>query len=100
MMLQRRTRIYNGSDDDVPKSGVGIPIVVVVVSYPATTLTTARVRFCVSASHTKEDIDAVLEAVDEVGGILGLKMGKVPQRERWTLDECKRRAVELVEQGC
>src|SRR3954454_19859270 len=29
------------------------PIVVVVVGYPATALVTSRVRFCVSAAHTK-----------------------------------------------
>lgn len=31
------------------------PIVVVVVGYPATPLVSSRVRFCVSASHTKDD---------------------------------------------
>jgi len=31
-------------------------IIVVVVSYPATPLITSRARFCVSASHTKDDI--------------------------------------------
>lgn len=97
MMLQRRTRVY-GSESEVPKYGVGVPIVVVVVSYPATTLTTARVRFCMSASHTKEDVDTLLAAVNEVGAFLGLKPNG-NEKERWTVDECKRRAVELVEQG-
>jgi len=97
MMLQRRARVY-GSEATVSKFGVGVPIVVVVVSYPATTLTTARVRFCMSASHTKDDVDAVLEAVDEVGTFLGLKTsGSV--KDIWTVEECKRRAVELVERG-
>ena len=31
------------------------PIVTVVVGYPATPLVSSRVRFCVSASHTKDD---------------------------------------------
>jgi serine palmitoyltransferase len=69
------------------------PIVVVVVAYPATPLVTSRVRFCVSASHTKEDIDMVLRACDEVGGILDLKHGL---GERWEIDEVCKRAVELV----
>ncbi|KAF8749842.1 Serine palmitoyltransferase 2 [Rhizoctonia solani] len=43
------------------------PIVVVVVAYPATPLVTSRVRFCLSAAHTKEDIDEVLRACDEIG---------------------------------
>jgi len=69
------------------------PIVVVVVAYPATPLVTSRVRFCVSAAHTKEDIDMVLQACDEIGGILDLKHGL---GERWTIDEVCKRAVELV----
>ncbi|KAL0945989.1 hypothetical protein HGRIS_012267 [Hohenbuehelia grisea] len=71
------------------------PIVVVVVAYPATALVTSRVRFCVSAAHTKEDIDTVLRACDEVGDILDLKHG-IPKSERWTVDELVSRAVELV----
>ena len=49
-------------------------IVVVVVAYPATPLVSSRVRFCVSAAHTKEDIDRVLIACDYVGDVLGLKL--------------------------
>jgi serine palmitoyltransferase len=69
------------------------PIVVVVVGYPATALATARVRFCVSASHTKQDIDKVLTACDGVGDLLDLKHGV---GRRWPLKEIMLRAVELV----
>ncbi|KAG2108527.1 serine palmitoyltransferase 2 [Suillus discolor] len=69
------------------------PIVVVVVTYPATPFETARARFCPSASHTKEDIDIVLRACDEVGGILDLKHGS---GERWGINTVCERAVELV----
>ncbi|KAI8867483.1 PLP-dependent transferase [Ramicandelaber brevisporus] len=48
-------------------------IAVVVVSYPATPIVTARVRFCLSAAHTKEDMDYALEAIDEVGEKLMIK---------------------------
>ncbi|KAF8895847.1 serine palmitoyltransferase 2 [Gymnopilus junonius] len=58
------------------------PIIVVVVAYPATPLVTSRVRFCVSAAHTKEDI----------GDVLDLKHGR---GERWSIDEVIKRAVEL-----
>lgn len=68
---------------------------VVVVAYPATPLISGRVRFCVSAAHTKEDIDTILEACDEIGDILDLKHGK---GERWPLAEITARAVELVNQ--
>ncbi|KXN65808.1 PLP-dependent transferase [Conidiobolus coronatus NRRL 28638] len=48
-------------------------VAVVVVSYPATPIFAGRVRFCMSASHSKEDLDRVLEIVDEVGTKLKLK---------------------------
>jgi len=72
------------------------PIVVVVVAYPATPLVTSRVRFCVSAAHTKDDIDTVLRACDEVGDLLDLKHG-VKASERWSIDEITSKAVELVQ---
>ncbi|GMF83070.1 unnamed protein product [[Candida] boidinii] len=75
-------------------------IATVIVGYPATELMASRVRFCVSASLTKEDIDYILKATDEVGDILYLKFssgvaggekdpgdyqkGKCP---RWTINE-------------
>lgn len=71
------------------------PIIVVVVAYPATPLVTSRVRFCVSASHTKEDIDIVLRACDEVGDWLDLKHG-IPAAERWTVQKITERSGELV----
>jgi serine palmitoyltransferase len=69
------------------------PIVVVVVAYPATPLVTTRVRFCVSASHTKDDIDTVLRACDEIGDVLGVKHSL---GERWPLERIMNSAVELV----
>lgn len=69
------------------------PIVIVVVAYPATPLVTSRVRFCLSASHTKDDIDTLLVACDEIGELLDLKQAK---GERWPLREIMARAVELV----
>ena len=48
-------------------------ISVVVVGYPATPLVSSRARFCVSASHTKDDLDRLLTACDEIGNVLQLK---------------------------
>ena len=70
------------------------PIIVVVVGYPATPLASGRARFCVSASHTKEDCDMVLRACDEIGDLLDLKHGQL--EERWSLNDIISRAVELV----
>ncbi|KAH7337886.1 serine palmitoyltransferase 2 [Rhizoctonia solani] len=71
------------------------PIVVVVVAYPATPLVTSRVRFCLSAAHTKEDIDEVLRACDEIGNALDLKHGLAPG-ERWTVEQVIDRCLDIV----
>ncbi|PIO67761.1 hypothetical protein TELCIR_10478 [Teladorsagia circumcincta] len=52
--------------------GVGI----VVVSFPATDMTESRCRFCVSAAHTKEMLEEVLDAVSEVGDLSSTKYSK------------------------
>ncbi|CBF74491.1 putative serine palmitoyltransferase 1 [Aspergillus nidulans FGSC A4] len=81
-------------------------ISVVVVTYPATPLELSRARLCVSAAHTKDDLDRVLEACDEVGEALQLKFSsgkagglkqprpcvtispdKITEPPRWTLTE-------------
>jgi serine palmitoyltransferase len=48
-------------------------IAVVVVGYPATPIITSRVRFCISASHTMDDLQFALDQISEVGDLLGLK---------------------------
>eukprot|EP00730_Choanoeca_flexa_P007293 TRINITY_DN12308_c2_g5_i12.p2 TRINITY_DN12308_c2_g5~~TRINITY_DN12308_c2_g5_i12.p2 ORF type:complete len:502 (+),score=122.79 TRINITY_DN12308_c2_g5_i12:2646-4151(+) len=48
-------------------------ICIVVVGYPATPIVESRVRFCLSASHTNDDLDKVLQAMDELGDIIGFK---------------------------
>ena len=48
-------------------------IAVVIVGYPATPLISSRARFCVSASHNKDDMDRLLAACDEIGNVLQLK---------------------------
>lgn len=48
-------------------------IAIVVVGYPATPLISSRARFCVSAAHTKDDLDRLLAACDQAGEVLQLK---------------------------
>jgi len=47
----------------------------VVVGFPATKLNGSRIRFCVSASHSKESLDKILEAMDEIGDKYLCKFG-------------------------
>ena len=54
----------------------------VVVGFPATPIIESRARFCLSAAHTREMIDAAIDAIDEVGTMLKLKYSNKPrQRE-------------------
>lgn len=68
-------------------------IAVVVVGYPATPLISSRARFCLSAAHTKDDLDRVLTACDEIGDVLQLKFssgingGAIPLPPGMTVDE-------------
>lgn len=48
-------------------------IAVVGVGFPATPLMEGRIRFCMSASHTKEQLDYALNTIDEMANDLGLK---------------------------
>ncbi|CAO4376133.1 unnamed protein product [Caenorhabditis nigoni] len=54
------------------KHNIGI----VAVGYPATPLLEARVRFCLSADHTKEHLDYILEALEQVGAETNTFYGK------------------------
>lgn len=51
-------------------------LAVVVVGYPATPVISSRVRFCLSASFTLEDLDFMIEIIDYVGKSLGLNVIK------------------------
>ncbi|KAJ8360352.1 hypothetical protein SKAU_G00168770 [Synaphobranchus kaupii] len=55
---------------------------VVVVGFPATPIGEARARFCVSAAHTKDMLDKVLCAMDELGDYLGLKFSRQTTSDR------------------
>ncbi|KAF2873598.1 serine palmitoyltransferase 2 [Massariosphaeria phaeospora] len=93
-------------------------ISVVVVGYPATPLVSSRARFCISAAHTKEDLDRTLAACDEIGDVLQLKFSsgvaggahpeelaeqekdglreRSPTPPRWKLEDVIKQGVEDV----
>lgn len=51
-------------------------IAVVGAGFPATPIMEGRIRFCLSAAHTKEQLDYALEVIDEIGDDLGLKYSR------------------------
>ncbi|KAK9764890.1 serine palmitoyltransferase component [Basidiobolus ranarum] len=53
-------------------------IAVNVVAYPNVPLVSGRAKFCISAAHTKEDLDWALDHISEIGDLLGLKLCKCP----------------------
>ncbi|XP_037638351.1 serine palmitoyltransferase 3 isoform X2 [Sebastes umbrosus] len=50
---------------------------VVVVGFPATPITEARARFCLSAAHTRAMLNQVLHNLNEVGDALCLKFSRL-----------------------
>jgi serine palmitoyltransferase len=60
-------------------------VAVVVVGFPATPLLTARMRVCISASHSREDLDFALEAFEEVADLCQLRYADVAENARHIL---------------
>uniref|UniRef100_K3X407 Aminotransferase class I/classII large domain-containing protein n=1 Tax=Globisporangium ultimum (strain ATCC 200006 / CBS 805.95 / DAOM BR144) TaxID=431595 RepID=K3X407_GLOUD len=51
-------------------------LAVVTVGFPGTPLLLARVRFCISAAHTREDMDEALAVVKEVSDLCAIRFEK------------------------
>lgn len=51
-------------------------IAAVGVGFPATPIMAGRIRFCLSAAHTKEQLDYALDTINEVSNDLGLKYSR------------------------
>lgn len=54
-------------------------IATVGVGYPATPFLEARIRICLSAAHTKEQLDYALEVIEKVADQLGLRYSRKPR---------------------
>jgi len=48
-------------------------LAVVVVGFPAVPILESRARFCISAGHTREQLDGALEEINEVVDVLKLR---------------------------
>lgn len=57
-------------------------IAVVGAGFPATPLLEGRIRFCISAAHTKDQLDYVLENIEDISKYLGLKYSRKPRDPR------------------
>ncbi|KAK2576020.1 hypothetical protein KPH14_007372 [Odynerus spinipes] len=54
-------------------------IATVGVGFPATPLMEGRIRFCLSAAHTKEQLDYVLLHIEKIADTLGLRYSRKPR---------------------
>jgi len=50
-------------------------VAVVVVGFPASPLLLGRTRFCISAAHTREELDYALKVIEEVIDLVGVRFG-------------------------
>ena len=48
-------------------------VAVVVVGFPATSLVLSRARFCISASHTRSDLEYAVKVIEEMADLLCLR---------------------------
>ncbi|ENN71537.1 serine palmitoyltransferase 2 [Dendroctonus ponderosae] len=63
----------------VVRSLIKKKIATVGVGYPATPLYEGRIRICLSAGHTKEQLDYALEVIEEVADEIGLRYSRKPR---------------------
>jgi len=48
-------------------------LAVVVVGFPATSVILTRVRFCISASHTRQDLEFAVKVIEEVSSLICIR---------------------------
>ncbi|GBF98009.1 long chain base biosynthesis [Raphidocelis subcapitata] len=67
-------------------------VAAVVVGFPATPLLLCRLRICVSAAHSREDLDYALDAIRDVAEVAGIDYAR-PAGRLWGLRAAARRAA-------
>ncbi|EEC72089.1 hypothetical protein OsI_05034 [Oryza sativa Indica Group] len=65
-------------------------VAVVPVGFPATPLLLGRIRICISASHSREDLIKGLEVISNVGDLVGIKYLPVEQEETTSVEKPKK----------
>ena len=68
VMLYNPTKICSFSRECFKRG-----LAVVVVGFPAVPIITSRARFCISAGHTREQLDHALKEIEEVADKLKLR---------------------------
>lgn len=68
-------------------------LAVVVVGFPASPLLLGRTRFCISAAHTREQLEAALVKIKEVVDLCGVDYGHANLKERLAMEAKQRTAL-------
>ena len=68
-------------------------VALVVVGFPATPLLTARIRVCISACHTKEDLDFALDMFADIANVCLLRYATDNENH---LEEAKSQGVQFL----
>lgn len=71
VMLYNPTKIGAFSRESLKRG-----LAVVVVGFPAVPILMSRARFCISAGHTREDLDRAIREIDEIADVVHIRYGK------------------------
>lgn len=71
VMLYNPTKIAAFSHECLKRG-----LAVVVVGFPAVPILMSRARFCMSAGHSREDLDVALKHIDEIASVLQIRYCK------------------------
>jgi serine palmitoyltransferase len=71
MMLYNPTKISAFSRECFKRG-----LAVVVVGFPAVPILVSRARFCISAGHTRQDLDRALAEIDQVADICKIRYNR------------------------
>ena len=72
-------------------------LAVVVVGFPATSVVLSRVRFCISAGHSIEDLSYAVAQIDDIANIMCLKYSSNFLGRPLILSERRESELELIE---
>eukprot|EP00658_Telonema_sp_P-2_P013910 TRINITY_DN15270_c0_g1_i8.p1 TRINITY_DN15270_c0_g1~~TRINITY_DN15270_c0_g1_i8.p1 ORF type:complete len:1344 (+),score=258.10 TRINITY_DN15270_c0_g1_i8:57-4088(+) len=89
IMIYHPTKMFEFSRECLHRG-----IASVVVGFPATPVLLSRARFCVSASHTVEQIDAALVEIGQVVNKLGLKYSRVQHEVQTQAFDISHKSIE------
>ena len=69
-------------------------VAIVIVGFPATSLSTSRIRICISAAHKRSDLDYCLKVMHKCGVLTGSMLNRTGTKNLPSLDTFIRHATD------